>query len=296
MDRGTDVEGSSRAVVTGKDNDGVFTKFQSLEFGDDPTHELVHVGYIVLEERELIRRARSSVRCGKHVDAGVVAILSMRDLVMDIRHRVIEVERLVAVALHEVGGKFMHPVGKIFPVVQRLLLAVEGVGGSALLVVPVFAARGKAKVFVESPIRRLQGKLRPFSDHAGDVAGGFQHGWHHHLVGRLQGFSGIIAGHSRMECVAARQQERPGRTAQGRGIAVLHAKTVFRQGVYIGRLEIVRPVTTHVTNAQIISENEDDVRTGRRFWCFRRGKRGGCNRKKTNRQIYFFHKGGVVWI
>ena len=72
------------------------------------------------------------------------------------RHRVIKVKGLVLVARDEVHNKIMHLVGKIFPIEQRRLLAVDGISLVMILRVPVFAAAVKAQIFVETPITRLQ--------------------------------------------------------------------------------------------------------------------------------------------
>ena len=194
---------------------------------------------------------------------------------MDMRHRVVNVERPVLVARDEVHDKIVHRVGQILFILQRYFLPVEGVSLIASLRVPIFSAAFKPQIFVESPVTRLQRQLTPLATHRCDVAHRFEHLGHHGFFVRTQKRAAVVSGHARMKRITPRHQHRARRPAERTGVAVLKACAGLCKRVDVWRLVVVRTVATHVSDAEIVSEDEDDVR-------FLRSRLGGGQMQRAN--------------
>ena len=172
------------------------------------------------------------------------------------------VKRPTFMAVDEVEHEPLAHVGHVLPLRPVLLLAVDHVGVS-LGRGPVGATPLGADVFVEAPVGGLQRDLAPLAGAGGGVATGLEQLRDHHLAfqpglevgnGRL-----VVTRHAGAEAVAAGHHQRPRGAAVGRAVAGRKPDSACRERIDVRRLEVVRPVTAHRSDAEVIGEDHDDV-------------------------------------
>ena len=150
---------------------------------------------------------------------------------MDVRERVVGVERPVAVPRHKIDEVLVHQVRQVFPVAQRAGLAVDHVGPHLGLRVPVGAAAGVAQVLVEAEVGGLKGELAPLADHRRDVPGRLEHGGDELLLPRRDLADGVLVAAARAEAVAAGENLGARGAAEGDREGVRVARAAAREGV-----------------------------------------------------------------
>lgn len=105
--------------------------------------------------------------------------------------------------------------------------------------------------------------MSPFATHAGNIARRLEDGGHHGFVGGLEEIAAVVARHAGVKGVPSGHEQRTRRTTKRRGIAMFEAQTTFGEGVEIRCLEVVGAIATDVADAEVVGENEDDVRFSR---------------------------------
>ena len=122
--------------------------------------------------------------------------------------------------------------------------------------------KNSSKPFLPGVPRRIVETERPLADGSGRVTGLLQHLRHRHIF-RLQRVS-LIAANARVARVLAGHEGRTRRRADsGTGIALRETNAVRRQLVDVRCLNFLLPVATDIAVAQIVRENENDVRRTR---------------------------------
>ena len=148
-----------------------------VEFRHQLADELVHVFDVVGVELIFI--------------LALLAIGRAHDRAMNVRHRIVEEERLVLVLIDEIDGELVHQIGQVFSLRQIVLLAIDRVRSG--LVAPIAAAAGEDQVLVETPLAGAELNLAPLADAAGHVAGFLEHGGNHHFAFRTYCHVALIA-------------------------------------------------------------------------------------------------------
>ena len=101
-------------------------------------------------------------------------------------------------------------------------------------------------MFIETELGGSEAELAPFAD-GGDVAGLFQDSRRHGFDSRFHEAGGVLVGDSGWEGVAT-------------GISVIVTSAAVGEFIDMGCLEVVGSVSADAISAEIVCEDEDDVR------------------------------------
>ena len=192
---------------------------------------------------------------------------------------------------HEVDEMPVHQVWHVFLVVQGALLTVDHVGLHFFLRVPVGAAAGIAQVIVESKVGRLQRELAPLADHRRDVARRLEHGGDQLFVFGRDFADRVLIAAARAETVAAGENLRARRSAEGNRVGMRVTRAAAREGVDVRRLVVVGAVAADFTDPVVVGEDKDDVGTirGEGRGCGEQSEAGGPKRERERGNERSFH-------
>ena len=176
------------SIIAKEHDHRIFPKFQTIEFTDKFSDELIHVLNVVSIK---IFRLRRTVRRWK-------------DFRMDMRHGIIDIKRLITILLQEINQMVVHNIGHVFLIAKFLCLAIDDIFFSFFLRVPIDTASGELQIIVETKLCRIQRQLPPFTDCSCDISGRFQNFRHHRFGIGSKAASSILVGCTGAESIPSR--------------------------------------------------------------------------------------------
>ena len=283
-----------RCVVAGEENNGVLGELRVVELLQELTHRGVEMrdggGLALLRSGPLLRSesCRAAEILRRHVGARLLARVGQRERevqkegakLVELRSRklgevvrrasgeqVLRVVGLQAIRVHEngqvVSGRIQD--GVVEEPLQRVVPRDHG--GELVRRVPQFEQpEPLVHALLLRHSRRAVAAETPLADDAGVVARALEHLRERRVLAAQRdrvAVRPVVATDARVASVLARE-ERParGRTAGAARVGLREAHPLAGEAVEVRRGKLLLPVATQVSPAQIVREDDDDVRAG----------------------------------